>query len=51
MKVVCRCLGLARSHVHDLHHRLESWVDGRTQRTPAMGEQLVSEIRHHITEL
>ncbi|WP_370652411.1 IS3 family transposase [Aquabacterium sp.] len=51
VKAVCLALGLARSHVHDLLHRPEGWVDGRTQRTPAVDEQLLGEIRQHIAEL
>lgn len=51
MKAVCLALGLARSHVHDLVHRPDDWADGRTQRTPAVDELLVGEIRQHITEL
>ena len=51
MKTVCRALGLARSHIHNLHHRADSWIDGRTQRTPAVDESLVAEIRQHIAEL
>lgn len=51
MKAVCLALGLARSHVHDLLARPDSWVDGRTQRTPPIDEQLVDDIRQHITEL
>src|SRR5690606_18695405 len=51
VKPVCLALGLARSHVQDLLHRPDGWVDGRTQRTPAVDEQLVGEIRQHISEL
>jgi len=51
VKAVCLALGLARSHVHDLVHRPDDWADGRTQRTPAVDELLLGEIRHHITEL
>jgi len=51
MKAVCRALGLARSHIHNLHRRSDSWIDGRTQRTPAVDENLAAEIRRHIAEL
>jgi len=51
VKTVCLALGLARSHIHHLVHRRENWVDGRTQRTPAVDDQLVQEIRQHIAEL
>ena len=51
MKTVCRVLGLARSHIHELHHRAETWRDGRTGRTPTGDAQLLCEIRHQITEL
>lgn len=29
MKPVCRALGVARSHVHELAHRPDDWIDGR----------------------
>jgi putative transposase len=51
MKTVCLALGLARSHLHDLHRRSAEWQDGRTCRTSASDAQLVAEIRHEITEL
>lgn len=51
MKTVCRALGLARSHLHDLHRRPVQWRDGRTCRAPANDAQLVSEIRQQIAEL
>lgn len=51
MKTVCLALGLARSHVHDLLHRPDSWVDGRTQRKSAADETLLGEIRQQIAEL
>ena len=51
MKPVCEALGLARSNVHLLKASLASWVDGRTQRTPAGDEQLLADIRAQITEL
>jgi len=51
MTAVCRTLGLARSHLHDLHRRPTEWRDGRTCRTPANDAQLISEIRRHIADL
>ena len=51
MKTVCSVLGLARSHIHELHHRAEDWRDGRTGRTPATDAHLVAEIREQIAEL
>jgi len=51
MTVVCQALGLARSNVHVLRSRSDSWVDGRTKRTPLGDEQLVADIRAQITEL
>jgi putative transposase len=51
MKTVCRALGLARSHIHELHHRAESWRDARSWRVPANDAQLVAEIREQIAEL
>ena len=51
MKTVCRALGLARSHLHDLHRRPGEWLDGRTGRTPAHDLQLAAEIRQQIAEL
>jgi putative transposase len=51
MTVVCQALGLARSNVHVLRSRPDSWVDGRTERTPLGDEQLVADIREQITEL
>jgi len=51
MTVVCQALGLARSNVHVLRSRSDSWVDGRTKRTPLGDEQLVADIREQITEL
>lgn len=51
MKTVCRVLGLARSHVHELHHRSEDWHDGRTGRQPRDDAQLLAEIREQIAEL
>lgn len=51
MKTVCRALGLARSHIHDLRHRDEQWRDGRTGRTPAGDARLLDELREQIAEL
>lgn len=51
MKTVCRVMGLARSHIHDLHHRAETWRDGRSGRTPASDAQLLVEIREQIAQL
>lgn len=51
MNLVCRTLGVARSHVHARHHRPASWVDGRTQRQPQPDAQLIEEIRREIAEL
>ncbi len=51
MKAVCRALGLARSHIHDLKRRPASWRDGRTARTPAHDAQLLADIREQISDL
>jgi putative transposase len=51
MKTVCRVLGLARSHLHDIHRRPADWRDGRTCRTPANDAQLVAQIRDQIAQL
>jgi putative transposase len=51
VKTVCRVLGLARSHIHELHHRDEGWRDGRTGRTPANDAQLLDELREQISQL
>lgn len=51
MKTVCRVLCVARSHVHELHHRSEDWRDGRKGRRPAGDAQLLAEIRQQITDL
>jgi len=48
---VCLALGLARSNVHALRGRPDSWVDGRTERTPQGDDQLLADIREQITEL
>jgi transposase InsO family protein len=51
VKTVCRILGLARSHIHDLRYRADHWRDGRTCRTPVGDTQLIAEIREQIAEL
>ena len=51
MTRVCEALGLARSNVHARANRPQSWVDGRTQRTPGTDEQLLAEIREQIAAL
>ncbi len=51
MKTVCRVLGVARSHVHEVHHRSHDWQDARKDRTPKGDAQLLAEIRQHIAEL
>ena len=51
MKTVCRVMGLARSHIHELRHRAETWRDGRTGRTPSADAQLLNEIREQIAQL
>ena len=52
MKAVCVALGLARSNIHRLHARPESWDDARTRRTePASDAILLDEIKAQITEL
>ena len=51
MKTVCRVLGVARSHVHDLHHRHPQWTDGRKGRAPAGDAQLLAEIGVQIADL
>ena len=51
MTRVCEALGLARSNVHARVNRSESWVDGRTQRTPDTDEQLLTDIREQIAAL
>ena len=51
MTIVCQALGLARSNIHVLRSRPDSWVDGRTKRTPLGDEQLLTDIREQITEL
>jgi len=51
VKTVCRGLGLARSHVHQLRHRSDDWRDGRTCRTPRGDTQLLAEIREQIADL
>jgi putative transposase len=51
LKTVCRVLELARSHIHELHHRGRNWRDGRIGRTPAGDAQLLDELRQQIAEL
>ena len=51
MKTVCRVLGVARSHVYELHDRSEDWRDGRKGRAPAGDAQLLAEIRQQISDL
>ena len=51
MTVVCEALGVARSHVHALRRRPQSWQDGRKARTPREDEALVSEIKAKIADL
>ncbi len=51
MKAVCEALGVARSHVHARALRPKDWRDGRTNRTPAPDEELLSEIRQHVADL
>lgn len=51
MKTVCRVLGLARSHIHELHRRDDTWRDGRTGRTPSTDQALLDEIREQIADL
>jgi putative transposase len=51
VKSVCRVLGLARSHLHDLKSRPASWRDGRTERTPAHDADLLADIREQIAQL
>lgn len=51
MKTVCRVLGLARSHIHELHHRGGDWTDRRKGRTPVGDAQLLGELREQIAEL
>lgn len=51
MMAVCRALGVARSHVHDLKTRPGTWRDGRQARVPGQDAQLLNELREQITEL
>jgi len=52
VKAVCQALGLARSNVHRLQARSESWIDARTQRkTHVSDATLLDEIKAQITEL
>lgn len=51
MKAVCRVLGCARSHIHELDRRADGWRDGRTCRAPQGDTQLLAEIREQIADL
>ena len=52
MKAVCQALGLARSNIHRLQARPESWIDARTRRTaPASDVALLDEIKAQIIVL
>jgi putative transposase len=51
VKTVCRVMGLARSHIHELHHRADDWRDARTCRTPVGDTQLIAEICEQIAQL
>ncbi len=51
MKMVCRTMGLARSHVRELHGRGDDWTDGRRHRTPSDDALLLTELRQEIAEL
>jgi transposase InsO family protein len=51
MKTVCSAMGLARSHIHQLHHREDAWCDGRIGRTPVNDAQLLDEIREQIADV
>ena len=51
MKAVCKALEVARSNVHNRAHRLATWRDARKSRTPAPDEDLLDEIRRHISDL
>lgn len=51
MRVVCEALGVARSHVHALRGRPDSWQDGRKARMPRDDEALVGEIKAQIADL
>ena len=51
MKAVCRSLALARSHIYNLRTRPNTWIDGRTGRTPVHDKELLEQVRHHIAQL
>jgi transposase InsO family protein len=51
VKTVCLAMGLARSHIHQLHHRPTTWRDGRICRTPGEDTQLLAEISEQIADL
>jgi putative transposase len=51
MKAVCRSLALARSHICNLLTRPNTWIDGRTRRTPVHDEELLAQVREHIAQL
>ena len=51
MKTVCRTMGLARSHVHDLLKRGDDWTDGRSHRTPRGDDALLDQLRQEIADL
>ena len=50
MKSVCLVLGVARSNLHVRHHRCGDWQDGRSGRTPAQDDALLTELRRHIAD-
>ena len=51
MKTVCRSLALARSHIHSLRARPDTWLDRRIGRTPVHDEALLAQVREHIAQL
>jgi putative transposase len=53
MKAFCLALGVARSHVHELAHRPEDWINGRTAGCidPVSDAMLVEAVRAEITAL
>ena len=50
MKSVCLVLGVARSNLHVRHHRCGDWQDGRSGRTPAQDDALLTDLRRHIAD-